>query len=135
MKKSILMMALFGGLACGKAFAQDTLSVAPPQVAQSVLEKLDHELSLSSQQETEVYALLVERSKKFDQIRGRNKSKILSKASFQQANEQALIKLQQVLTPEQYEKLKALRQETQQQKAAYQEEELYKSTQDIELDF
>ncbi len=129
------MMALFGGLACSEAFAQDTLSVAPPQVAQAMLEKLDHELSLTSQQETEVYALLVERSEEFAQIRERNKSKILSKASFQQANEQALRKLQQALTPAQYEKLKALRQETQRQKAAYREEELYKTTQDIELDF
>lgn len=135
MKNAILTLILFGGIACGETLAQDTLSVAPPRIAQTVLEKLDHEVALNDQQEQEVYALLVERSKAFSQIREKNNSKKLSKASFQAANEQALAKLQQVLTPEQYEKLKALRQETQRQKAAYREEELYKTPQDIELDF
>lgn len=135
MKKSILALMLLSGIVCGKALAQDTLNVAPPQIAQSILNKLDHELSLSNQQEQQVYALLVARSETFSQVREKNKSKKLSKSSFQAANETALTKLRQVLTPEQYEKLKGLRQETQRQKAAYREEDIYKTPQDIELDF
>ncbi|WP_106219177.1 hypothetical protein [Pontibacter ummariensis] len=116
--------------------AQDTLSVAPPRhIAQTILEKLDHEVDLNNAQEKEVYALLLERSEKFSQIRQSSKSKKISKADFRQANEQALNKLKQVLTPIQLETLKRLRQETQQQKKALKEEEIYNSAQDIELDF
>ncbi len=128
-------MILFGGIACGETLAQDTLSVAPPRIAQTVLEKLDHEVALTEQQKTKVYALLVERSEKFSQIKKKSSTKKLSKASFQAVNEQAHGKLKQVLTPEQYEKLKALRQEAQRQKSAYREEDIYKTPQDIELDF
>ena len=135
MKKAVFTFLFLGGIACGKALAQDTLRVAPPQIAQSILKKLDYELSLTSQQEQEVYALLLERSEKFIQVREKNTSKKLSKSSFRAANETALAKLQQVLTSEQFEQLKALRQEELRQKAAYREEDIYKTPQDIELDF
>lgn len=97
--------------------------------------KLDHEVSLNESQKTEIYALLLERSAKFSQAQQKSNNKKLSKSDFKQANEQALTKLQLILTSEQFEKLKVLRQESQRQKAIYKEDEVYKSLQDIELDF
>ena len=136
MNKFFITLGFFCSLSCIEAMAQDTLSVAPPRhIAQTILEKLDHEVDLNNAQEKEVYALLLERSEKFSQIRQSSKSKKISKADFRQANEQALNKLKQVLTPIQLETLKRLRQESQQQKKAIKEEEIYNSVQDIELDF
>ncbi|MFC6996033.1 hypothetical protein [Rufibacter roseus] len=97
--------------------------------------KLDHEVSLSAEQEDKVLALLQERSEKFSQIQKNAGAKKLAKADFRQVNEQAFSKLQSVLSPEQFAKVKVLRQESQRQKAAYKEEDIYKTLQDIELDF
>lgn len=135
MKKVIVIIVLLCGFACGETFAQDTLRVDPPKVAQSLLEKLNHELTLTTEQQEKVYALLLERSEQFAKIRDANKGKDLSKSSFRVPNQQATDKLKQVLTTEQHQKMKALRLEEQRQKAVYKEEELYKSLQDIEIDF
>lgn len=136
MKTVTSIFILFLSLCYGKVLGQDTLSVATPQhIAQAILQKLDHDVSLTNKQRTEVYALLLERSEMFGQIKRSNSGKSLVKSNFQQANKQALGKLKQVLTTEQFKTLQALRQETQRQKAAYREDELYKSVQDIELDF
>jgi len=136
MKKILLALGLLCSLSCIKATAQDTLAVAAPrQIAQTILEKLDHEVDLNDAQRKEVYALLLERSEKFTQIRQSSKTKKISKADFRQANEQAQNKLEQVLSPDQLATLKRLRQETQQQRGALREEDIHKSVQDIELDF
>jgi hypothetical protein len=136
MKKILFTLGFLCSLSYIEAMAQDTLIVATPKhTAQTLLEKLDHEVDLSDSQQKLVYAFLLERSEKFAQIQQSRKLKSLSRADFQQANEWALNKLKQVLTPEQFETLKRLRQETQQQRIALREEDIYKSVQDIELDF
>lgn len=136
MKKILLTIGLLCSLSCINAMAQDTLTVATPNhIAQTILDKLNHEVELNNAQRKEVLALLLERSEKFSQIQQSRQLKTFSRADFRQANEQALSKLKQVLTPEQFEALKRLRQETLQQKSTLREEDIYKSVQDIELDF
>jgi hypothetical protein len=136
MKTALFFFLVALGLSGGTAFAQDSLRVAAPQqIAQTILEKLDHEVALSKTQKAEVHTLLLERSEKFSQVKKNGGAKKLARADFRQANQQALGKLQAVLTPEQFTKLKTLRQEDQRQKAAYKEEDVYRTIQDIELDF
>lgn len=135
MKTIIFLSLLTIGFSNGNAFAQDSLHVAPRQVSQVILEKLDHEVTLTSKQKKEVRKLLLERSEKFSQVQQSAGAKKLASADFRQANQQALSKLKLVLTPQQFAKIRSLRQESQRQKAAYKEEVIYKTLQDIELDF
>ncbi|MBF8961752.1 hypothetical protein I0P70_00725 [Pontibacter sp. FD36] len=136
MKRILLAFGLICSLSCIKAVAQDTLTVAVPKnIAQTILAKLDHEVDLNEAQEKKVYAILLERSEKFSQIKQSSKSNKYSKSNFRQVNEQAHSKFKQVLTSDQLEKLKRLRDETQLQRKALREEDIYKSVQDIELDF
>lgn len=135
MKKSLLLLLLVGGLSWEKCAAQDTVQVAPQFVVQTILEKLHHEVNLTEQQRLQVHNLLLERSKQYSLIINRNKSKKLAVSSFQEVNAESFSMLKTILTPEQNEKLQLIRQEEQRQKMAYTEDKLYKSVQDMELDF
>lgn len=58
MKAALLILSLILCLSCGKAFAQDTLQVAPRQLAKSILAKLDYEVSLNDKQKAAMQTLL-----------------------------------------------------------------------------
>lgn len=117
-----------------EALAQDTLNVSPQDVAICILKKIDYEVSLTDNQSNQVYALLLERSEKFDEARA-HKYTASKNASYNEANGQALNKLKKVLTREQYDKFTLLRQEGKKQKEKYPGNGNKKSDQDIELDF
>lgn len=133
MKKKILLLFLTWGFTCPIAFAQDTLHVSTDLVPQAILRKLDHEITLSSQQKPMVLEILKDRSKHLEKIK--LKEKKITKDLFKVPNEQALAKLKGVLTKEQFSNLLLLRQNDQEQKNKYPENSFYKSDQDIELDF
>lgn len=135
MKKVLFILFVLSILAGKEVNAQDTLNVKSQDLALIILDKIDHETSLTKKQKEEIYALLVDRSKQIDQIKNKNKSNNLSKESVIEVNENAYTKLKKVLTDEQFNRLQALREETLKQKEKYSTEELYLSDQDIELDF
>ena len=119
-----------------QALAQDTLNVASQEeLAVVILDKIDHEVSLSEAQRKEVYAVLLERSEKFEQLKARRSMKKLTKASAKEPNERAYQKLRKVLTKEQYNRLQVLREETRKQKAKYPAAKVHQSEQDVVLDF
>lgn len=113
----------------------DSLHVAPKQVALTIFDKLQHEVSLTENQREEVYALLKERSEKIEKIKSKEKPEKLNKESVRELNQSTYQKLRKVLTEKQWGEMQALREETRRQKAKFPEELVYPSDEDIELDF
>jgi hypothetical protein len=135
MKKALFILFFLCFLSGKQAFAQDTLHVAPKQLALTILDNLHHEVSLTENQREEVYALLIERSEKIEKIKSKVKPAKLSKESVKELNQGTYQKLRKVLTEEQWVKMQALREETRRQKAEFPEELVYPSDEDIVLDF
>ena len=135
MKKISIIIFLIILSTCAKSFGQDTLKVESDQVPLALLRQLDHDLTLDNQQKRLALNILIERSQQLDLIKMKDKDIKLTKASCQSSNEQALTKLLSVLTAEQREKLKLIRQNDQAQKKAAREEGLYLSVIDVEMDF
>lgn len=131
MRKILPIFTVLCCLLFNQALSQDTLSVAPQEIAMSILKKLDHEISLADGQMEDVYALLVERSEEFARARQRGGSK--AEALYSKANESTVAKLKKILTEGQYDKFTSLRQEAKKQKDIY--PRVGQSGQDVELDF
>lgn len=132
-KYFFLPVVLFG-LFFTKVPAQDTLSVSATQIAQAMVSKIDHEVSLSEQQKTAIYALLVGRAERLAQVAGQKSTDTYGK-SLRTTNEEALEKMKQILTKEQYAQYVSLREETEKQKAKHGKAREHTTQQDALLDF
>jgi hypothetical protein len=137
MKKTFLFLFFLCAFTIyqAQAQAQDTLTISSQQLNMVILDKIDHEVSLTQQQREEVIVMLTERSEQIQKAMAHEKSNIPTKNSFKGLNDQAYHKLKKVLTEEQYNRLRALREETRKQKGMYATEEVYQSEQDLILDF
>ncbi|SEN96965.1 hypothetical protein SAMN05216436_12714 [bacterium A37T11] len=121
MKKMLLSVALIIGMGAA-GFAQEAdkkehghKPKSPEEMAQAQTNKLAEKLSLNDDQKKKVYALKLERSKKFaNEMKGKHEEMMGKRDEMlkdQQAEDE---KLEQILTPaqkESYEKLKADRKE------------------------
>lgn len=117
-----------------EAPAQDSLSVSPTEIAQVLLSRIDHEVSLSEQQKVAIYELLLGRAERLAQATGQ-KSTDAYGSTIRTANEEALEQMKQILTKEQYARYLSLREETEKQKAKYGKAREHTSQQDALLDF
>jgi hypothetical protein len=135
MKKLLFTLSFVCILSCQQGFAQDSLSMASKNLSMRILDKLNDELSLTEKQRNEIYPLLIERSETIKETKAKNKPEKLNIAAVKKINEQTYKKLEKVLTKEQFKKLHTLREASRKQKARYAEEVVYKTEEDIELEF
>lgn len=134
MTKYLFLPVVLFCLFLTKASAQDTLSVSSTQIAQALLSKIDHEVSLSEQQKAAVYELLLGRVERLIQATGQKGTDAYGK-SLRKANEETLVEMRKILTKEQYVQYISLREETEKQKAKYGKARERTTQQDALLDF
>lgn len=102
MKKLLFLSFFVSSIFGSKALAQDSLKVSSTQIPLTILEKIDHEVSLSEQQKEEVLTLLTERSTQIENIKAKEKPKKLSKESLFNINQSTYNQLKKILTDEQF---------------------------------
>lgn len=126
---------LFCSISGTKLLAQDTLNISATQIASTILQKIDSEISLTENQKEKVLALLTERSRQIETLKARENPKQFSKESLFNINQAAYNQIKMILTEEQFVRLQEIRKATKKQKEKYPEEQVYLSDQDLELDF
>jgi periplasmic protein CpxP/Spy len=115
MKKIILLLSLT--IAMFTSYAQeidleDDIKKTPAERSEAVTKKLTEKLSLTADQQPKVKAIILERATKADEVRNKyNGNKEAAKAELKPIFKDANLKLQSVLTPEQFAKLKEVRKE------------------------
>ena len=110
------------------SYAQDSLATTHTERIQFLTKRLGTELALSPDQKKEVNTLFKQRYAEKERSKGQ---------SFKAMNSNALIRLEQILDKEQYQKYLKLKEERKRQKAEYlKDNPNYKfSKEDEELDF
>jgi hypothetical protein len=124
-------------LVATNGFSQDSLQVTPHMMAETITNRIDSEIKLTSEQRLEVYQLLVERSKGYDQTTKKyksNKSKIGEEKA--KIDLKANAKFKKILSKEQYEDYEKIKKQNEEQKRGFNNDQPYLlSEEDDELDF
>ncbi|MEM9680861.1 MAG: hypothetical protein AAF901_11110 [Bacteroidota bacterium] len=123
-----LLSAIIIIFSLSASYAQDSLATTHTERIQFLTKRLGTELALSPDQKKEVNTLFKQRYAEKERSKGQ---------SFKAMNSNALIRLEQILDKEQYQKYLKLKEERKRQKAEYlKDNPNYKfSKEDEELDF